>query len=489
MEAEVDGIKYIINLQDKTAIVDRNRNSHQDVLIPKSINYNNEEYKVTAIRVGAFQDSYVKTVIFDRDSQIETIPIFSFQSSHIEKITLSPSITKIEHSAFDQCSNLIEITIPPESQLQQIETDSFQYTKIESLSIPSKLTKLDEGWNKYIEKLVNITVMPNNSSYIDINHEYLLGKSKPNNENFDLLHFVSQRIIDVKIPDTVEIIGSYLFQNNPRIESIILPPNVKRINRCAFYKCKSLKKFIIPSNSKLQYIGEYAFFDTPITSLFIPKCVRFFNDFHSVDKLKIIEIEDNSQLNKVSSAFNRFIDTILMVPNSKQIIKSITKSKTINVNFITDEGKKFSLDLTPEYNIKQVIEKVAQYLQVEKYQVKLYYKSELLENSSITLHRYWIDDGSTINVTIKKISIKQPGSYQIYVKLLTADYFTLDVLPTDKTRDLAMKLEIATGLQQRKMILNYNGRNIIPRDDSDPTLEEKGVVAYSTLHMHRSNLC
>ena len=62
----------------------------------------------------------------------------------------------------------------------------------------------------------------------------MLGKSYPENEKYDVLIFASRQIIDVKIPDTVEIIESYSFQYNTQIESFILPPNIKRINKKAF---------------------------------------------------------------------------------------------------------------------------------------------------------------------------------------------------------------------------------------------------------------
>ena len=101
--------------------------------------------------------------------------------------------------------------------------------------------------------------------------------------------------------------------------------------------------------------------------------------------------------------------------------------------------------------------------------------------NSINLNHYWIIDGSTINVTIKKISKVQPGSYKIYIKLLTGKHVTFDVLPTDKIKDLVMKLEIEVGIPYRKILLISNGRIINAFDNDDPTFEEKGVVADSTL--------
>lgn len=204
----------------------------------------------------------------------------------------------------------------------------------------------------------------------------------------------------------------------------------------------------------------------------------------SMDKIDLRTINHRFLNNEIVSNY--------IVPYSNQVIELFTENdefEAINVNFITDEGNEFSLNLNPEYTILQVIEKVAQHLQVEISQVQLFYESEFLEPkyNSINLFHYWIIDGSTINVKIKKISKDQPGSYKVFIKLLTGKHVTYDALPTDIFKDLAMKLEIDTGIPYRRMLLIFKGRIINTSDDEDPTLEEKGVVADSTLHIRLSN--
>ena len=58
---------------------------------------------------------------------------------------------------------------------------------------------------------------------------------------------------------------------NSKIECITIPPNLTIIEGYAFYKCGNLKILTIPENSKLQSIGNSAFRDTVIESIFIPE--------------------------------------------------------------------------------------------------------------------------------------------------------------------------------------------------------------------------
>ena len=104
------------------------------------------------------------------------------------------------------------------------------------------------------------------------------------------------------------------------MKSFILPPNVKRINKSAFAFCKNLRKFIIPSNSKLQYFEDEIWNYCPITSLFIPRHVLFFSDraLQNNKRLLIIFIDDESELYHIDPMiFSRLNNVILMVPSNK----------------------------------------------------------------------------------------------------------------------------------------------------------------------------
>ena len=75
------------------------------------------------------------------------------------------------------------------------------------------------------------------------------------------------------VPEGIEVIERSAISGSA-IEEIIIPASVKRIEGYAFYQCKQLKKFIVPANSELESIGEYALYYTPLETIKIPRnCV------------------------------------------------------------------------------------------------------------------------------------------------------------------------------------------------------------------------
>ena len=115
-----------------------------------------------------------------------------------------------------------------------------------------------------------------NSNYED---KFIIGKSNPNKENFDVLIYAIGCAKTLNIPNFIEIIGPNSFgfvekrkcvEFHPNsklrriekyaffqslIEKITLPPSLKQIDCYAFYNCYKLKLVEIPQNSHLLSIG------------------------------------------------------------------------------------------------------------------------------------------------------------------------------------------------------------------------------------------
>lgn len=78
-----------------------------------------------------------------------------------------------------------------------------------------------------------------------------------------------------EVPDTVEIIDEYAFEDNTNLRKVVLPSSLKRIESHAFYQCEKLAIINFPEN--LEYIGEGCFeLSQEINRLIIPmgiKCI------------------------------------------------------------------------------------------------------------------------------------------------------------------------------------------------------------------------
>lgn len=74
---------------------------------------------------------------------------------------------------------------------------------------------------------------------------------------------------NVSVPDTVEIVGESAFEDNTRIELVVLPNSVKRIDAYAFWGCDNLDTVVLGRG--LTEVGDYAFAGCKgLEQMFIP---------------------------------------------------------------------------------------------------------------------------------------------------------------------------------------------------------------------------
>jgi len=165
-------------------------------------------------------------ILYNKDmSEIVLIP--KSISGHI---SLPDSITRINHEAFDQCTNLTSITIP--DSVTSIGSYAFSgCTSLTSITIPDSVTNIDRGAFYGCTSLTSIT-----------------------------------------IPDSVTSIGSYAFYGCTDLTSIIIPVSITNISDYAFYWCTSLTNITIPNS--IISIGDHAFcYCSSLTSITIPNSV------------------------------------------------------------------------------------------------------------------------------------------------------------------------------------------------------------------------
>lgn len=139
---------------------------------------------------------------------------------------------------------------------------------------------------------------------------------------------------------------------------------------------------------------------------------------------------------------------------------------------------KFTLKFIPKYKIDQVIDKIAQYLNIESIRITLYHNDVKLCNNltDISLH-----DGSAIKVVIEEI---QQGSFKIKIIMWTSKEVILYVNPKDTLKDLALKLSDKEKITINSRFMIYKGKLLSLNDDS--TIEENGIIENSCLHLLRT---
>ena len=176
----------------------------------------------------------------------------------------------------------------------------------------------------FLYDIGRILVSPKNHNFLSLNEKFLLGKSNPNSNEFDVIVCASNNCVDENIPDSIKIIGSYAFSKCKRLNkinffensqlskidsyaffgsslnAIEIPKNVTEIGERAFNRCNHLRSFLFAPNSNLRIIGNSAFLSSSITSISIPSSVIEIqsNAFSDCDLQNII-FPENSQLQRV----------------------------------------------------------------------------------------------------------------------------------------------------------------------------------------------
>ena len=143
---------------------------------------------------------------------------------------------RIGASAFVQCKNLKELTLP--DGLESIGIGSFSFSGLETISIP-------DG-----------TAIEGGSTFLDC--ASLASVSLPSGMTVVPEHFFSgcTNLREVELPAGIDSIKTSAF-NNSGITRLKLPEGVKYIGDYAFYGCRSLQETNLPES--VEHVGEYAY--------------------------------------------------------------------------------------------------------------------------------------------------------------------------------------------------------------------------------------
>lgn len=282
----------------------------ESISIPSSV--------VSIEKFAFYSCSELKRVEISKDSKISIINENVFSETKIDSIFIPDSVKQICIQAFADCNDLKNVEIGNDSELQIIEKEAFANSLIECISIPASVSELSEGWCLNTPHLFNVAIMPNNKYFKNYNDnvKIVIGRSDPNDEQYNNLVFVGRDIEHVDIPPNIKKISPFAFSQSS-ITEIFIPPHVTHICKNAFYLCNKLRKVEIPTNSELSFIGDSSFFDTSIESIYIPSHVKVISKytFFECKRLKCIEFADDSELQEIKCAFSDTSIENLMIPS------------------------------------------------------------------------------------------------------------------------------------------------------------------------------
>ncbi len=153
-------------------------------------------------------------------------------NTELETVRIPGSVKVIESGAFESCNKLLDITL--ESGTETIEKGAFKNCKyITYLNLPSTLTCVEPGAFSGCIRVEYITVAEGNSKY--------------HAEGGCLIETESKTLAlggwNCVIPEdgSVTTIGVSAFENNGKLENIVIPKAITKIDDSAFQGCLNLR--------------------------------------------------------------------------------------------------------------------------------------------------------------------------------------------------------------------------------------------------------
>ena len=286
---EVDGIYYgIISSADRTVKVVKPAfpaTYEGDIVIPDSVSYDGETYRVASIGDNAFYDCRSLTSI-ELPAGLTSIGDYAFNGcAGLTSIDLPESLTRIMPSAFKLCTRLTSIDLP--EGLATINPFVFYAcSSLTAIELPAGLESIGEGAFYACSSLTAIELPAGLTS---------IGRGAFRE---------CRSLTAIELPEALTSIVQSAFEDCSSLTAIELPAGLERIGKSAFSGCTSLTAIELPEG--LESIGEYAFSGcTGLTDIELPEGLTSIGEYVFEDCSSLTEIDLPESVDSIGgSAFS-----------------------------------------------------------------------------------------------------------------------------------------------------------------------------------------
>lgn len=234
------------------------------VIIPESVRYNNQDYRVTRIGKNALSNrSRVTSVTLHNG--IESIGDNAFSAClHLTSIDIPESVKTIGNSAFRGCTGLQSVTIP--SSVSTIEFMAFcECYDLHTVIISEGVETIGSKAFQSCHNLSHVFI-PSSVTSIGL---YAFENTPWQEAQIDGVIYSGTTAVgyngtmpenaEIRIKEGTTAIGASAFSGMANLSSIILPKSLTTIEREAFYGCENLQYISMPEN--VVSIGYRAFYN------------------------------------------------------------------------------------------------------------------------------------------------------------------------------------------------------------------------------------
>lgn len=208
--------------------------------------------KLATISVSPSNETYssLSGVLYNKNqTRLITCPA-GWQGSYVAP----PTLEAIGYRAFYKCSKISEITLS--GSVETIGDEAFRNCSgLTNLVVSSGLETLGKQMFLGCSSLQSFEVDPANPNFSDIDGVLF------NKDGTILLAYPTGRSGSYTVPDGVEVIYDYAFNDSDGLTELILPPGLEDVARDAFKGCANLVSITMPGS--LARIGRDVFDSSP----------------------------------------------------------------------------------------------------------------------------------------------------------------------------------------------------------------------------------
>lgn len=268
------------------------------------------------------------------------IPPLAFFGKRLTQVSLPADIRAIGKAAFAGCDQLATFVFP--EGLDSIGAYAFSATKLSSIVLPATLKSLDEGAFSRMPNLTSVTINPAVPMEIPISafegclnlenvnlgpnvkgigDRAFKGTTKLSQIQFTVQNnitrigeeaFVGSNLNNFDFENSLFLtsVSDWAFAQSKQITAVI-PASVNHMGKGVFYYATNLTSFVpdahcdtisdlllagtkvvndVTAATNVSYIGRYAFYNTPITSLTLPSTVNYIGDRAMAGMTKLHEL-------------------------------------------------------------------------------------------------------------------------------------------------------------------------------------------------------
>ena len=163
-----------------------------------------------------------------------------------------PQITRIKTNSFGYHDKLKTVKCSTNSELKCIESFAFNYNSIESLSLPASVEQIASRCFSNTPNLRNVEISSENKFFKCLIDKCIVKERKSGSGIFDVIIFTARDIESISIPSHIKEISNNSFNRCGRLEKIIFESNssVESIESFAFYEIPGKEKLVLPASLK-----------------------------------------------------------------------------------------------------------------------------------------------------------------------------------------------------------------------------------------------